>query len=96
MNNEFSSYLRSLRENKGLSIAELARLIGTTRSFVSHCESTREGLGPIGLNVLRKFAAALDCSFIDLVIRAGHVTADEIQNWINRREGVNFERSIDK
>lgn len=53
--------LRELREKKGLSQEDLAKLVGTTQQYISSFEKETHGRVP-GTKLLTQLAAVLGCS----------------------------------
>jgi transcriptional regulator with XRE-family HTH domain len=57
--------LRRLREKRGLTLCELAQMVGVTPGAVSHWETGRR---KIGLDDAAKIARALGCTVDDLLV----------------------------
>ncbi len=67
----FGSYLRQLREEKELSLRELARRAEVSVSYLSHVESgKREPPAPA---ILKRVASALEVTTRELMAKAGHL-----------------------
>lgn len=66
--------LRTIRESRGLSQAELARRIDADKSMISRLESGRTRLAS---HHIRRLTAALDCRPDDLVADGMPLTDDE-------------------
>jgi transcriptional regulator with XRE-family HTH domain len=69
---------------KGISAEEVAQRMDLHISYVYHAEKGRKGV--LGPGVLRKFADALNCSYVDMMIHSGHLQEEEIIGWVNERE----------
>jgi transcriptional regulator with XRE-family HTH domain len=71
---KFGPHLRALRTAKNLSQRQLARRIGTDRSYISSIE--RESVPPPGQPLVRRIAQALNISEVDLIMSAGHIPSE--------------------
>ena len=58
--------LQQLRENVGMTQAELAEHLGVGRGFVGHMELGRAHITPDRLEALRTLFSLDECSFMDL------------------------------
>lgn len=79
----FGEYLQQLREAKGYTAGRLAKEIGVDRSYISKVENDHT---PVGIKAIRKMCQALDCSFIGMMIKAGHITEAEALGWIREQQ----------
>jgi transcriptional regulator with XRE-family HTH domain len=68
----FGEYLRQLRNSKGLSSTHL----GVSQTFISNIETgNRPAPSP---DIIRKLSSALGVTHIGMMIKAGHVTEEEV------------------
>jgi len=67
--NSFSKYLRDCRERAGLSLRELARLLGTSHSYLSRLEAGEQS-NP-STDFLTRLAEVLDIDSGDLLAMLG-------------------------
>lgn len=73
---EFGSYLRYLRDLRGLSITELSRKSTVSPSYISRLE--HGGRKPPKPDVLKRLAPHLGIGYNELMLKAGHlVESDE-------------------
>lgn len=71
--NEFGSYLRQLRKDRGLTLKELEKLAGLSYSYLSQLETGSRGTKGRPLpDVLDKLAGPLRVSYSELMIKAGY------------------------
>ena len=61
--------LKQLRKEKGLTIKDLANMIGVSQPFLSQIETAKRKASP---ELLGKIAEAVDVSYFDLLKIAGH------------------------
>jgi transcriptional regulator with XRE-family HTH domain len=87
----FGQYLRQLRKAKGFTLEQLAGTTQSSFSYLSQLErgergaTTKQHLSNIengrrlpSSDILRKLSQALNVSYIGMLIKAGHVTEDEV------------------
>lgn len=68
---EFGAYLRSLREEKGLGVNQLAKYIGISGAEISRIErGERQKINP---DLLRRLAPKLDVSYEFLLQKVGYL-----------------------
>lgn len=75
--NEFENigeYIRSVRNEKGMSINELVKQSGVSKGYISQIENNK--FNP-SLDIVRKISNALDADFYELAYLAGHFTEHE-------------------
>lgn len=70
-------WIRTVRKALGMSGAQLARRLGTTRAFVSQTEKN-ELHGSITVKNLQQMAEAMGCRFVYAIVPEGSTTADLI------------------
>ncbi|WP_158289463.1 helix-turn-helix domain-containing protein [Paenibacillus flagellatus] len=70
---EFGSYLRSLREKKGLTLSKIAQLSGVSHPYLSQIENGKVK-GVPSPEILKKLAEPLGVSHAELMVEAGHFT----------------------
>lgn len=66
---ELGIALKQLRKEKGLTIKDLADIIGVSQPFLSQIETAKRNASS---ELLRKIAEAVDASYFDLLKIAGH------------------------
>lgn len=78
MNMNFGDWVKLQRETRGIKTGELARKIGKEKpSYVSQLEAGRIGLP--GADIRRRLASALGVTHIDVLIAAGELLPEEVQ-----------------
>jgi transcriptional regulator with XRE-family HTH domain len=68
---EFGMYIKGLREEKKITVTELAKEAGISHPYLSQIENGRKGVPSI--KVLKKLAGPLDVHYMELVYAAGHI-----------------------
>jgi transcriptional regulator with XRE-family HTH domain len=81
----FGQYLRDLRIDKGMKGIELARLCNYHRSYISSIELGKKGIP--SPHTLALLATGLDVPYVQLMLKAGHLTIDDSNN-LNLKEIV--------
>ncbi|MEK4456886.1 MULTISPECIES: helix-turn-helix domain-containing protein [unclassified Paenibacillus] len=71
MTNTLGVYLKNRRKKKGLNLIELSELSGISIAQISRIETGKRGTPKP--DTIKKFSYALDLSYEDLMIRAGHL-----------------------
>lgn len=71
---ELGKYLRSLRKKEGLTLVELSKMSGVSNPYISQIENGKFTPSP---EILKKLANPLGVTAFDLMVAAGHWTADE-------------------
>jgi transcriptional regulator with XRE-family HTH domain len=75
---QFGLYLKSLREQRGLTMRELDKRSGVSHSYISKLESGIKGIP--SPDILRKIADPLGVDYHHLLARAGHLDfMDEVK-----------------
>lgn len=69
---EYGAYLKTLRNAKGLTLAQLAKEIGFSNPYISQIENGLKGIPSPEL--LKELSSPLGVSYEELMIRAGHYT----------------------
>jgi transcriptional regulator with XRE-family HTH domain len=77
MNSSLGQLIREWRERSGLSLAQAAAIVGIGRGHLSQFETGRIGLPQT--EVRRRLAQALGITHIDLLIAAGELSVEEVQ-----------------
>lgn len=72
---ELPNRIRVLRKNKGLSLEELAELVGTSYGQISHLEKETRGLT---VTWMRRIALALECRPADLLQEDDKMSIEDI------------------
>lgn len=72
----FGQHLKSLRNNKKMTLVKLAELSGISQPHLSHIENGKRGIPPP--DTLKKIAKGLDTSYTDLMVLAGYI--EEMEN----------------
>ncbi|WP_158232715.1 helix-turn-helix domain-containing protein [Sporosarcina sp. P17b] len=89
---EFGAYLKSLREQKSLTLTELGDLIGYSNPYLSQIENGKRKAMP-SPELLGKLSEALGVSYFDLMSKAGHWQPMDVENLIEERnEKTTFHR----
>jgi HTH-type transcriptional regulator, competence development regulator len=70
---EFGLYIKSLREQKGLTLSKLAKLSGVSHPYLSQIENGRTKSVP-SPDILKKLAGPLGKPQAELMVKAGHFT----------------------
>ncbi|QHT61729.1 helix-turn-helix domain-containing protein [Paenibacillus lycopersici] len=83
---EFGAYLKQLRKRKGLTMMDVKDLCGISTPYMSQLETGYKGVLP-SPEILRKLSAALGVTHIGMMIKAGHVTEDEVLT-MRREHGI--------
>lgn len=68
---EFRFYIRKLRKEKGLTLRELSDLSGVSQSYITNVENGKRSIP--SPEILKKMAAPLGVSPLDLMFKAGHI-----------------------
>lgn len=75
--NEFGSYIKNLRESKGLTLNQVALYSDISAAQLSRIENGKRGVPKA--NTIKKLSEALKCDFEELMVVAGYIDAsDEI------------------
>jgi transcriptional regulator with XRE-family HTH domain len=83
--NDFGKYLKALRKAKKINLSKLSRDSIVNRQHLHHIES---GTAPAPMpDTIRKLSEALGCTHIGMMIKAGHVTEQEVFGYIHQKEG---------
>lgn len=90
--NNFSAYLRYLRELRGLSITELAKLSDVSPSYISRLE--HGGRRPPKPDILKKLSPHLGIGYNELMIKAGHLIENEEDLWIEDEDTKDLFRNL--
>jgi ribosome-binding protein aMBF1 (putative translation factor) len=86
---EFGSYLKQLRKAKGFRVRHLAESTGYSSAYLSNVENGNRGIPSSEL--IRKLSAALGVTHIGMMIKAGHVTEEEVLT-MRSENGINETR----
>ncbi len=70
----FGLYLKKLRNSKGLTISELAKISDVSPSYISRIEKGNRN--PPHPEVLQKLAHNLNVGYLELMLKAGHIPED--------------------
>ncbi|BCG57453.1 helix-turn-helix domain-containing protein [Paenibacillus sp. URB8-2] len=93
---EFGNYLRALREERDLSINQLALYSGVSNAQISRIEN---GLRkPPKPETLRKLAQALKIDYDELMAAAGHVNEDAqpAPEWATTKDKRDFKKMLEE
>lgn len=74
---ELGIALKQLRKERGLTIKDLANMIGVSQPFLSQIETAKRNASS---ELLRKIAEAVDVSYVDLLKIAGHNDLIDLYN----------------
>lgn len=75
----FAVYIKSLRKRRGLTLEKLRDLSGVSQTYITHVENGRRG--EPSPDILRKLSVGLGIPYIHLMIRAGHLTEEDLQEY---------------
>lgn len=73
---DFGTYLKSIRENKKMSINQLAIKSGISNAQISRIENGLRGVPKA--DTIQKLADALETSFVELMVVAGYWDEDDL------------------
>ncbi|WNS42840.1 helix-turn-helix domain-containing protein [Paenibacillus sp. MMS20-IR301] len=99
MAEEFGNYLKQLREQKGLTINQLASLAGISGAQISRIENGLRGVPKPA--TLRKIAEATEVSYEELMGYAGYLTDSEgspeetIPEWATSKDKRDFRQMLE-
>ncbi|WP_157685630.1 helix-turn-helix domain-containing protein [Paenibacillus donghaensis] len=82
----FGEYLRQLRNAKGMTLQDVKDASGVSHPYLSQLENGKKCV--VSPDVVRKLAAAFGVTHLGLMIKAGHVTEDEVLTF-RREHGIN-------
>lgn len=74
-------YIKKTRNKRGYTLDELSERVGYSNPYLSQIENGRRGVPSPDL--LKKLAKTLDVSYIHLLQKAGYVTEQDIQEYLN-------------
>lgn len=74
--NSFGDYLKQLRKAKGMRIRHIEEKTGVSNCYLSQLETGKRGVP--SPEMIRKLSSALGVTHIGMMIKAGHVTEDEV------------------
>jgi transcriptional regulator with XRE-family HTH domain len=81
--NGFGTYLKLLRKAKGLTFLDIMGSCGVSQPYLSQLENGKCIPSP---DIVRKLSTALNCTHIGLMIKAGHITDQEVYGHIHQKE----------
>ena len=87
---EMGSYLKRLRENKGLSTREVYELAKVSNSYLSLVENGHRRASAV---VLKKLASVYGVSYLDLYVKAGYADLAEYEK--NKNSNFVSKNNID-
>jgi transcriptional regulator with XRE-family HTH domain len=96
---EFGNYLKQLREQKGLTINQLASLAGISGAQISRIENGLRGVPKPA--TLRKIAEATEVSYEELMGHAGHLNEAEagveaqVPKWATSKDKRDFRQMLE-
>ncbi|MFF2912393.1 helix-turn-helix domain-containing protein [Paenibacillus sp. NPDC057934] len=99
MEQEFGRFLKELREQRGLTLNQLASAAGVSGSQISRIENGLRGIPKPA--TLRKIAEATDCSYEELMERAGYlqdqgaVEAEIVPEWATNKDKRDFRKMLE-
>ena len=101
MENEFGMLLRKLREQKGMSINQLAETAGISNSQISRMENGVRGVPKAP--TIRKLADALSVSYGELMTAAGYLEengtahdAAQAPEWATYKDKRDFKKMLEE
>ena len=81
---EFGEYLRTLRKAKGMTMVDLAIGSEVSQSYLSQLEN---GSKSPSAQVIRAISNTLGVTYIGMMIKAGHLTEEEVLTY-RKQNGV--------
>lgn len=87
---DFGTYLKRLRKAKGVTVRSLDRRTGISHSYLSNIENGNRNVPSPGM--IRKLSSALGVTHIGMMIKAGHITLDEVLT-VRREHGIIDEKA---
>ncbi|KKO50966.1 helix-turn-helix domain-containing protein [Paenibacillus sp. DMB20] len=99
MEQSFGSYLKELREHRGISINQLAQAAEISGSQISRIENGLRGVPKPP--TIRKIADALGSSYEELMSRAGYLDSEnnleeeQIPDWATYRDKRDFKKMLE-
>jgi transcriptional regulator with XRE-family HTH domain len=99
MEQEFGRYLKELREQRGLTINQLASAAGVSGSQISRIENGVRGIPKPA--TLRKIAEATGTSYEDLMERAGYLQehaatdTESVPEWATSKDKRDFRKMLE-
>lgn len=82
----FGQYLRQLRKAKGMKLIQVSDASGVSHPYLSQLENGK--MSVVSPEFIRKLSVALGVTHIGLMIKAGHVTEEEVLTF-RRERGIN-------
>ncbi|ULO05169.1 helix-turn-helix domain-containing protein [Paenibacillus sp. 19GGS1-52] len=82
----FGEYLRKLRNDKKLTLEQVAKSAGFSKGYLSNIENGRRGVP--SPEILKKLAVALETQYMELMQAAGHVPEAELDMLIDMSKQV--------
>lgn len=80
--NEFGSYIRELRESKGLTLNQVALYSDISAAQLSRIENGKRGVPKP--STIKKISEALKTDYDELMVIAGHIEKDNNGKHVNR------------
>ena len=80
ISSEFGKALHKIRNDKNLSIRELAKQSGTSHPYLSQLETGKRN--PPKPEILRKLAKGLKISYVSLLIEAEYLEKEDVKEYI--------------
>jgi len=80
ISSEFGKALHKIRNDKNLSIRELAKRSGTSHPYLSQLETGKRN--PPKPEILRKLAKGLKISYVSLLIEAEYLEKEDVKEYI--------------
>ncbi|MWV44592.1 helix-turn-helix domain-containing protein [Paenibacillus sp. HJL G12] len=101
MENEFGVLLKQIREQKGLTINQLAEAAGISNSQISRMENGLRGIPKAP--TIRKLADALDASYGEFMSAAGYLegtdgmdAAEQLPAWATSKDKRDFKKMLEE
>jgi transcriptional regulator with XRE-family HTH domain len=94
---QFGSYLKSVREQKRLSINQLALDSGISNAQISRIENGLRGIPKP--ETIRKLADALKVSYEEMMRQAGHMPEErmlEVPSWATYKDKRDFKKMLEE
>ncbi|MEY9979041.1 helix-turn-helix domain-containing protein [Lysinibacillus sp. RC79] len=82
--NTLGDLIKEVRKKSGLTTTQLAEMVEVSQGYISHLENERKkNPSP---DVLARIAKVLDIPYIDLMIRAGYLTGNDLSELYLKRD----------
>jgi transcriptional regulator with XRE-family HTH domain len=94
---EFGTYLKHVRESKGISVNQLALESGISNAQISRIENGLRGIPKP--ETIRKLAEALQLPYEEMMEKAGHMPDErqhDIPSWATSKDKRDFKKMLEE